>query len=60
MSSDDFRESGPAEKEALIRKYSMDDALEDIICDLNELYVELAALWPSGFMDTHMELGMQY
>ncbi|XP_075494889.1 ubinuclein-1-like [Primulina tabacum] len=66
VNSNDFHESGPAEKEALIRKYSMDDALEDKICDLYELYVErkednsgpqvevlyeeLAALWPSGFI----------
>ncbi|XP_073305557.1 ubinuclein-1-like [Primulina huaijiensis] len=72
-SSSYFRESGPAEKEDLIRKHSMDDALEDKICDLYELYAErieensvlqvkvlyeeLAALWPSGFMDTH---GIRY
>ncbi|KAG8378224.1 hypothetical protein BUALT_Bualt08G0115500 [Buddleja alternifolia] len=66
--SDDFQEAVPEEKEALKRKYSMDDALENKICNLYDLYVErleedsgppvrrlyeeLAALWPSGFMDT--------
>ncbi|XP_022867387.1 ubinuclein-1-like isoform X2 [Olea europaea var. sylvestris] len=67
-SSDDFQETGPEEKESLKRKYRIDSALEDKICDLYDLYVErfeedpgppvrrlyeeLAALWPSG-MDTH-------
>ncbi|KAL3845496.1 hypothetical protein ACJIZ3_002899 [Penstemon smallii] len=67
-SSDDFQESGPEEKEALKRRYSMDDALENKICDLYDLYVErlqeasgppvrklyeeLASLWPNGVMDT--------
>ncbi|KZV40330.1 lipoate-protein ligase A [Dorcoceras hygrometricum] len=41
-SSNAFRESGPAEKEALIRKNSIDDALEDKICDIYELYVEIS------------------
>ncbi|KAL0432233.1 UNVERIFIED_CONTAM: Ubinuclein-1 [Sesamum latifolium] len=75
--SDDFQEAGPEEKEALKRKYSLDDVLENKICDLYDLYVErleedsgppvrklyeevvvqyaplqLAVLWPSGFMDT--------
>ncbi|KAL8482227.1 hypothetical protein ACS0TY_028399 [Phlomoides rotata] len=66
--TDDFQEASPAEKEALKRKYSMDDALENKICDLYDLYVErleedsgppvrrlyeeLAALWPSGVMNT--------
>ncbi|PIN22029.1 hypothetical protein CDL12_05274 [Handroanthus impetiginosus] len=66
--SDDFQEAGPEEKEAVKRKYSMDDALENKICDLYDLYVEkleedsgppvrklyeeLAAFWPSGLMDT--------
>lgn len=66
--SDDFQETGSQEKEALKRKCSMDDALENKICDLYDLYVErleehsgppvkrlyeeLAALWPSGVMHT--------
>ncbi|KAK4429615.1 Ubinuclein-1 [Sesamum alatum] len=66
--SDDFQEAGPQGKEALKHKYSMDDVLENKICDLYDLYVEkleedsgppvrrlyeeLAALWPSGVMDT--------
>ncbi|KAL3641739.1 hypothetical protein CASFOL_012554 [Castilleja foliolosa] len=66
--SDDFQEAVPEEKEASKRKYSMDDALENKICDLYDLYVErvkedsgptvrklyqeLVLLWPSGFMDT--------
>ncbi|KAL7176343.1 hypothetical protein ACSBR2_029809 [Camellia fascicularis] len=67
--SDDFQEIGNEEKEVIKRKYSMDDALEDKICDLYDLYVEgldedagpqvrklyaeLAELWPDGFMDNH-------
>ncbi|CAK9152025.1 unnamed protein product [Ilex paraguariensis] len=67
--SDDFQEIETKGKEVLKRKFSMDDALEDKICDLYDLYVdgleedagplvrklyaELAALWPSGFMDNH-------
>ncbi|KAL6492910.1 hypothetical protein OROGR_032669 [Orobanche gracilis] len=67
-STDDFREAGLEELEALKRKSSMDDALENKICDLHDLYVEkleedsgppvrrlyeeLASLWPSGTMDT--------
>ncbi|KAL3840045.1 hypothetical protein ACJIZ3_024636 [Penstemon smallii] len=65
---DDFQEAGPEKKEALKRRYSMDDALENKICDLYDLYVErieehsgppvrrlyeeLTALWPSGVVDT--------
>ncbi|XP_057795682.1 ubinuclein-1-like isoform X3 [Salvia miltiorrhiza] len=65
---DDFQEISHEEKEALKRKYSMDDALENKICDLYDLYVErleedsgppvrrlyeeLTALWPGGVMDT--------
>ncbi|KAK9162402.1 hypothetical protein Syun_003304 [Stephania yunnanensis] len=57
------------EKGAQKRKYSMDDVLEDKICDLydlyvegmdeykgpqiRKLYVELAELWPNGCMDNH-------
>lgn len=67
--ADDLQESNIEEKEALKRKYTMDDPLEDKICDLYDLYVEgleadagpqvrklyaeLAAFWPSGFMDNH-------
>ncbi|KAI8004421.1 Ubinuclein-2 [Camellia lanceoleosa] len=67
--SDDFQEIGNEEKEVIKRKYSMDDVLEDKICDLYDLYVEgldedagpqvrklyaeLAELWPDGFMDNH-------
>ncbi|KAL2497172.1 wound-responsive family protein [Abeliophyllum distichum] len=67
--SDDFQEVCPQEKEAQKRKYNIDDALEDKICDLYELYVEgleedygppvkklyaeLAALWPNDIMDKH-------
>ncbi|XP_008783317.3 LOW QUALITY PROTEIN: ubinuclein-1 [Phoenix dactylifera] len=55
------------ERRALKGKYSMDTALEDKICDLydlyvegmdedkgpqsRKLYVELAELWPHGYMD---------
>ncbi|KAH6782630.1 hypothetical protein C2S51_007923 [Perilla frutescens var. frutescens] len=68
QTTDDFQEIGHEEKEALKRKYSMDDALENKICDLYDLYIErleedsgppvrrlyeeLAALWPGGVMDT--------
>ncbi|KAL3641221.1 hypothetical protein CASFOL_016189 [Castilleja foliolosa] len=67
-STDDFQEASPEDKEALKRKCSTDDALENKICDLYDLYVErleedsgppvkklyeeLASLWPSGIMDT--------
>lgn len=40
-SSDDFQETGPEEKESLKRKYRIDSALEDKICDLYDLYVEV-------------------
>ncbi|KAL1543785.1 ubinuclein-1-like isoform X1 [Salvia divinorum] len=66
--TDDFQEICHEEKEILKRKYSMDDALENKICDLYDLYVErleedsgppvrrlyeeLTALWPDGVMDT--------
>ncbi|XP_060198306.1 ubinuclein-1-like [Lycium barbarum] len=68
-SSDDFQEASAEEKEAFKRKYSMDVALEDKICDLydhfvegldedagpqvRKLYAELAGFWPNGFMDNH-------
>ncbi|KAE9446522.1 hypothetical protein C3L33_21596, partial [Rhododendron williamsianum] len=38
--SDDFQEIGNEGKEVIKRKYSMDDALEDSICDLYDLYVQ--------------------
>ncbi|XP_059630643.1 ubinuclein-1-like isoform X3 [Cornus florida] len=65
--SDDFQEIGNQEKEE--RKCGMDDALEEKICDLYDLYVEgldedagpqvrklyaeLAELWPNGLMNNH-------
>ncbi|KAJ4700760.1 Wound-responsive family protein, putative isoform 1 [Melia azedarach] len=68
-SSDDFQEIGSEEKGVVKRKHSMDSVLEDKICDLydlyvdgldedagpqiRKLYVELAELWPKGFMDNH-------
>ncbi|KAK6938368.1 Hpc2-related domain [Dillenia turbinata] len=68
-SSDDFQEFASEEKGAMKRKCSMDEAMEDKICDLYDLYVdgldedsgsqirklyaELAELWPSGLMDNH-------
>ncbi|KAI4337859.1 hypothetical protein L6164_016228 [Bauhinia variegata] len=64
-----FQEFGPDEKALTKRKFSMETALEDKICDLydlfvdgldedagpqiRKLYAELAALWPSGYMDNH-------
>nr|BAJ53189.1 JMS09K11.7 [Jatropha curcas] len=67
--SDDFQENVSQEKGSLKRKFSMDAVLEDKICDLydlfvdgldddagpqvRKLYLELAELWPSGFMDNH-------
>ncbi|KAK1361411.1 HUN domain-containing protein [Heracleum sosnowskyi] len=67
--SDDFQEIGTADKEVLKHKFSMDDAVEDKICDLYDLYIqgmeedpgpqahklyaELAELWPKGCMDNH-------
>lgn len=67
--SDDFQEIGNEGKDVIKRKYCMDDALEDKICDLYDLYVqgldedagpqvrklysELAKLWPEGYMDNH-------
>ncbi|XP_070028228.1 ubinuclein-1 isoform X3 [Nicotiana tabacum] len=38
--SDDFQEASAEEKEAFKRKYSMDVALEDKICDLYDHFVE--------------------
>lgn len=39
--SDDFQENVAADREVLKRKFSMDDALEDKICDLYDFYVEV-------------------
>ncbi|KAK6939922.1 Hpc2-related domain [Dillenia turbinata] len=68
-SSDDFQEFASEEKGAIKRKFSMDEAMEDKICDLydlfvdgldedsgsqiRKLYAELAELWPGGLMDNH-------
>ncbi|XP_052732159.1 ubinuclein-1 isoform X1 [Vigna angularis] len=67
--SGDFQEFGPDGKTNTKRKFAMDAALEDKICDLydifvdgldenagpqiRKLYAELAELWPSGHMDNH-------
>ncbi|XP_059631742.1 ubinuclein-1-like [Cornus florida] len=67
--SDDFQDIGNEKKESLKRKCCMDEALEEKICDLYDLYVEgpeevagpqvrklyaeLAELWPNGLMDNH-------
>ncbi|XP_047322835.1 ubinuclein-1-like isoform X2 [Impatiens glandulifera] len=64
-SSNDFR--AIANEEKVKENYNMDDILEDKMCDLydlyvegldedagplvRKLYVELARLWPDGFMD---------
>lgn len=39
--SDDFQEIATEEKEASKRKFTMDAALEDKICDLYDLYVDV-------------------
>ena len=39
--SDDFQKLGTTDKEVLKQKFSMDDALEDKICDLYDLYVQV-------------------
>lgn len=39
--SDDFQETTTEEKEASKKKFSMDAALEDKICDLYDLYVDV-------------------
>ncbi|CAJ2667690.1 unnamed protein product [Trifolium pratense] len=67
--SGDVQEFGPDGKAITKRSFSMDAALEDKICELydifvdglddnagpqiRKLYVELAGLWPTGYMDTH-------
>ncbi|XP_077231760.1 ubinuclein-1-like [Tasmannia lanceolata] len=69
-SSDDFQEvPGSVGKGTLKGRFIMDDAMEDKICDLydlyvegmdedrgpqsRKLYVELAELWPNGYMDNN-------
>ncbi|KAG6602125.1 Ubinuclein-1, partial [Cucurbita argyrosperma subsp. sororia] len=65
----DIRELVSEEKGVPRKKFAMDPALEDKICDLydlfvdgldedagpqiRKLYAELAELWPNGFMDNH-------
>ncbi|KAF8405679.1 hypothetical protein HHK36_007756 [Tetracentron sinense] len=50
----DFQEAFGSEEKGVVKvKYSMDDAMEDKICDLYDQYVELAELWPNGAMDNH-------
>ena len=39
--SDDFQEVSAQDKEASKRKFSMDAVLEDKICDLYDLYVDV-------------------
>ncbi|KAI3689063.1 hypothetical protein L2E82_47011 [Cichorium intybus] len=67
-SSDDFQETSSKEK-VVKNKFITDDALEDKICELYDLYVEgldedagpqvrklyaeLAEMWPKGCMDNH-------
>ncbi|XP_043724876.1 ubinuclein-1-like isoform X3 [Telopea speciosissima] len=67
--TDDFQEVHGSEDKGVKGKYNMDDAMEDKICDLydlfvegmdedkgpqvRKLYVELAELWPNGCMDNH-------
>ncbi|XP_019154804.1 PREDICTED: uncharacterized protein LOC109151311 isoform X2 [Ipomoea nil] len=66
---EDFQDVTTEKKEAIKKKYSMDNALEDKICDLYDLYIEgleedagpqvrklyseLATYWPNGIMDNH-------
>ncbi|XP_042476922.1 ubinuclein-1 isoform X2 [Macadamia integrifolia] len=67
--TDDFQEVRGSEERGVKGKYNMDEAMEDKICDLydlyvegmdedkgpqiRKLYVELAELWPNGCMDNH-------
>ncbi|CAL1412534.1 unnamed protein product [Linum trigynum] len=67
--SDDFQDLNSENKGVVKRKFSMDAALEDKVCDLydlfvdgldedagphvRKLYMELVGLWPSGSMDNH-------
>ncbi|KAJ6798359.1 ubinuclein-1-like [Iris pallida] len=63
------KEANGSEEKKTVRRYNMDTALEDKICDLydlyvegmdedkgpqsRKLYVELAELWPNGCMDNY-------
>ncbi|KAK1300918.1 hypothetical protein QJS10_CPB13g00945 [Acorus calamus] len=74
-SSVDFQQFN-ANDEKIKEKYRMDSAMEDKICDLydlyvegmdedkgpqiRKLYVELAELWPNGYMDNHGIKGAVY
>lgn len=44
-SSDDFQEQPNSDEKGVLKgRYSMDDAMEDKICDLYDLYVEVLKL----------------
>ncbi|KAK1310350.1 hypothetical protein QJS10_CPA08g01088 [Acorus calamus] len=74
-SSVDFQQFN-ANDEKIKEKYRMDSAMENKICDLydlyvegmdedkgpqiRKLYVELAELWPNGYMDNHGIKGAVY
>lgn len=49
---DDFQEAGPEESEAL-KLNSMDDALENKICELYDLYVEVKIKFSSTMTVLH-------
>ncbi|XP_021273598.1 uncharacterized protein LOC110408819 isoform X2 [Herrania umbratica] len=68
--TDDYQEVLNSEEQVVLKEqYSMDNAMEDKICDLydlyvqgmdedkgpqiRKLYVELSELWPNGIMDNH-------
>ncbi|ESQ27387.1 hypothetical protein EUTSA_v10018217mg [Eutrema salsugineum] len=67
--SDDFQDVGSVEKPPMKKKFVMDAALEDKLCDLydifvdgldedagpqiRKLYASLAELWPNKLMDNH-------
>ncbi|VVA95585.1 unnamed protein product [Arabis nemorensis] len=67
--SDDFQDVGSVEKPPLTKKFVMNTALEDKLCDLydifidgldedsgsqvRKLYASLAELWPNKLMDNH-------
>ncbi|CAI0395746.1 unnamed protein product [Linum tenue] len=52
-SSDDFQDLNSDNKGVVKRKFGMDAVLEDKVCDLYDLFVDLVGLWPSGAMDNH-------
>ena len=61
--SDDFQEIGNEEKEVIKRKCSMDDVLEDKICGLYDLFVEvLSCLWiyPLGYLHRSSKSYLQF